>query len=111
MAGVFDEGGVVGDMQPAAGQRAQAEVVLYSISKPESRGVEEAYVVENHPPDVETDSHSRRDSPVTAIGHPLDQRRERRGIETGRQQVLLEAARNGADRGVIRERRDRSYVA
>jgi len=45
MTGVIDERGVVGDVQPSAGQRAQAEVVLFAVAEGEAAGVDEIGVV------------------------------------------------------------------
>src|SRR5204862_200630 len=76
VAGVVDERGVVGNVQPAAIERAQAELVLFAVAIREALRVEEADVIEQRTADVETEADTGRNARVAAHRHALDALRE-----------------------------------
>jgi hypothetical protein len=111
VAGVLDECGIVGEVQPAAGERAEAEIVFLAVAEGEAGLVEESEVVEEYAPDVEADADAGREARTAPLRDALHEGRERVDVAAGRQQVLLETARHRAERGVVRQRRDRAAVA
>ncbi len=109
--GVVDERGIVGHVQPAAPEGAEAEVVLLAIAEAEALFVEETDVIEEGAADVETDADAGRQPRIAARRDAFDERAERKSVVPGGQEVLLEGARHGTERGVVRQRRDGADVA
>ena len=111
MAGVVDEGRIVGHVYPTASQCPHAEIVFLAVAEGEMWFVENADVIDHRAADVETEAGAGRDARIAALRNLLDDSRERCRVVAGRQQVLFEWPRDGTERGVIRKGSDCCDVA
>ena len=91
---------------PIAGSGcARAEVVLFAVTQPEPR-VETADRVYERAADVEAESHAGGKVGIRRHRRELQCRHQRRGVVRFRPRVIGAEARQRADLGVVRKRRD-----
>ena len=108
---VEDEGRVVQHVGVAGLERPHAELALLAVPLAEALRVEQPDLVEHLPLDVEADADAGGQARVGAQGALLDQPAEAVHVPAGGQGVGLQEAGERADRGAVRERRDRGDLA
>ena len=107
LARVDDERIVGEHVAPARPRGAQAQVVLFAVSRAESFGIEEPDVVEHRAAQVEAESDAGRQVGIHRHRRRGDGCVDGAGIRARRPRVVLAEAREREDLGVVRERRDR----